>query len=167
MRFPIKPWLCGAETNIWWIPVTIHWICIDSFTLQEGGQPLGIVAVVRWVFISNGRGSARGELKVSLFHLPYIRWCWYWMWSVLKCIDIASYVSKMNGGCNILNHQQCCSCQNAGNTLFYPRMRKYSRSQWREEAVAEAVGPAISGSCRRDTSNVANILSDTSILIQI
>ena len=46
---------------------------------------------------------------------------------------------------------------------FYSRKRKHSGCQWRVEAVAGAVGPAISGSCstdstsRKDTANVANI----------
>ena len=46
---------------------------------------------------------------------------------------------------------------------FYSQKRKHSGCQWRVEAVAGAVGPAISGSCstdstsRKDTANVANI----------
>ena len=50
---------------------------------------------------------------------------------------------------------------------FYSPKRKHSDCQWRVEAVAGAVGPAISGSCstdstsRKDTANVANILKTT------
>ena len=50
---------------------------------------------------------------------------------------------------------------------FYSRKREHSGCQWRVEAVAGAVGPAISGSCstnstsRKDTANVANIPKTT------
>ena len=50
---------------------------------------------------------------------------------------------------------------------FYSRKRKHSGCQWRVEAVAGAVGPAISGSSstdstsRKDTANVANIPKTT------
>ena len=50
---------------------------------------------------------------------------------------------------------------------FYSPKRKHSGCQWRVEAVAWAVGPAISGSCstdstsRKDTANVANIPKTT------
>ena len=50
---------------------------------------------------------------------------------------------------------------------FYSWKRKHSGCQWRVEAVAGAVGPAISGSCstdstsRKDTANVANIPKTT------
>ena len=46
---------------------------------------------------------------------------------------------------------------------FYSQKKKHSGCQWRLEAIAGAVGPAISGSCstdimsRKDTANIANI----------
>ena len=52
-------------------------------------------------------------------------------------------------------------------THFYSGKRKHCGCQWRVEAVAGAVSPAISGSCstdstsRRDTANVANIPKTT------
>ena len=70
--------------------------------------------------------------------------------------------------CIIFNCQQWCDCQNAEKKhSFYSRKMKHSGCQWRVEAVAGAVGPAISGSCstdstsRKDTANVANIPKTT------
>ena len=65
------------------------------------------------------------------------------------------------------DYQQWWDCQNAEKHSFYWPKRKHSGCQWRVEAVAGAVGPAISGSCstdstsRKDTANVANIPKTT------
>ena len=73
----------------------------------------------------------------------------------------------MNGGATFSTISSGAIVRMQKKHSFYLRKRKHSGCQWREEAVAGAVGPAISGSCstdstsRKDTANVANIPKTT------
>ena len=76
-------------------------------------------------------------------------------------------ISKMNGGVTFSTISSGAIVRMKKKHSFYSRKRKHSGCQWRVEAVAGAVGPAISGSCstdstsRKDTANVANIPKTT------